>query len=171
MERFGKYPHIEYQGSTEKVLFVATNEWATTSADYPRPIIATINIGSCISFCGYNSKRKTGFLVHLLPSSNAEETIKELEIDLPFATGYQITIVGARFASQKTKEEEIIRLLTGSKKINGAMVGKDMYGENITRSLALDTATGETYLFEKNSPQYMKIPLNYRIGEKAKRVF
>lgn len=152
-EREGNFPQHQYHGSIDEVLAIQTHEWGITKADARRPVIATDCVNTCMAIAGYEPNKQEAFLVHFAETSDAQNTLRAIEQDLRSDNKYQLWIIGGTGKGQKSREEELVALFTGSTVLNGRFVGKDMYGGgDSVRSIALDSRDGKVYTFRGLGP-------------------
>lgn len=161
-ERENYVEKVQYPGSLDDVLVIQTHEWGITDSEGEKPVVATDVISTCMVLVGYSASEQQGvmvnvdpnkgFLLHFLETSGAKETVRQLEQKLGTEGDWQFRILGGNEKGQIPRAEELIGLLADSTVLNGKFVEKDLYGQDMVRSIALDTRTGEVYEFRGLAP-------------------
>src|SRR3989338_5309708 len=139
-----------YSGSHDLVSIVSQGEQGITHSDDGKPVLATFGIGPCISIVGYDSTNKTGFLTHYDPCVDLEASLSALFDSLPQDQKFEfdISIIGGNGSSVNTYraiKSQLEAQTNPTRKLN--VSEEDIFG-NESRSVALDTRTGQKYVYD-----------------------
>jgi chemotaxis receptor (MCP) glutamine deamidase CheD len=157
----------EYQGKGDLVSIVSQGEQGITHADSEKPILATFGIGPCISVSGYDKEKSVGFLTHYDSLVEVLESMQQVSDGMPTQElQFDVSIIGSddsTVSMYKEIKSALEQLSQGSMKFN--VTEEDVFG-NVSRSVALDTRTGERFVYDPKKHDTSRINIPTIDGQK-----
>lgn len=139
----------EYQDKSDLVSLIFPGEQGITRADSIKPILATFGLGPCISVSGYDKERSVGFLTHYHSLVEILESMQQVVNAMPIQElQFDVSIIGSdSFTVSMYKEIKFVleQLSQGLMKFK---VTEEDVLDSVKRSVALDTRTGERFVFD-----------------------
>jgi len=157
----------QYTGSHELVTFISQREQGVTNSSDKKPVLATSGLTACISIVGYDSSKRVGFLTHYDDLVDLNTSFTSLLGSLPQDQefGFDISIIGGDGSSVNLYRAIKYQLKSGSsERIRLSVSEEDVFG-NVLRSVALDTRTGEKYVYDPKQFIDIKINIPARDGQ------
>jgi hypothetical protein len=139
-----------YSGSNDLVSIVSQGEQGITNSSDKKPVLATFGIGPCVSVVGYDSSKKTGFLTHYDSCVDLENSLASLfglfPKDQEF--NFDVSIIGGDGSSVSTYRAIKSQLESKSDTALRLNVSEEDIFGNESRSVALDTRTGQKFVYD-----------------------
>ncbi|MDD4353392.1 MAG: hypothetical protein PHN56_02950 [Candidatus Nanoarchaeia archaeon] len=133
-----------YQGSNNLVKLIYQREQGITYFNDNKPVLATFGLGPCLAIAGYDSRLKIGFLAHYDFLTNEKESIEQLIFLIPKNSFFDVSLIGGNDSS--IEQYGVIKELLKNNEVLFNIIEEDVFG-NISRSIVLDTRTGEKFAY------------------------
>jgi hypothetical protein len=140
-----------YSGDYDDMVEISQREFGITTANDPKPILATDCISSCVAFCGWSQKHKVGFLTHYDGLTELNESFGSLLYWISQSVQDLPTEFDVRLIQGDWSRKEIINFLKARLNMRADIAMKlveEDIGGAMSKSIALDTRTGQTYSYD-----------------------